>query len=171
LKFSKQEAAIILFGLGFRSVAKSISQTNKVSDYMIITAYGFILFLTAAAATISGAGYPPFGIANVLLVGPFSYLILIGLYGSAISIAQDAKLRQSIKLSTKEELKLLDSIGISQVQREIERKVTAATKANAAILTQQTGVEPSLTEEEIQDILSQAAGEIRRKKEEANDQA
>jgi hypothetical protein len=74
LSLFSMEAAIILFGLGFRSVAKSISQTNKVSDYMIITAYGFILFFTAAAATVSGAGYPPFGIANVLLVGPFSYL-------------------------------------------------------------------------------------------------
>jgi hypothetical protein len=158
------EAAIVLFGLGFRSVAKSISQTNKVSDYMMITTYGFILFFTAAAATISLAGYPPFGIANVLLVGPFSYLMLIGLYGSAISIAQDTKLRQSIKASTKEELKLLDSIGISQVQREIERKVTAATKENAAILTQQSGIEPSLTDEEIHEILSQVTSEIRRKK-------
>ena len=158
------EAAIILFGLGFRSVAGSISQTNKVRDYMIITAYGFILFFTAASATISGAGYPPFGIANVLLVGPFSYLILIGLYGSAISIAEDSKLRQSIRASTRDELKLLDSIGISQVQREIEEKVTAATKANAAILTQHSGIEPSLTDEEIHETLSQVISEIRRKK-------
>jgi hypothetical protein len=160
------QAAIILFGLGFRSVAKSISQTSKVRDYMIMTAYGFILFFTAAAATISGAGYPPFGIANVLLVGPFSYLILIGLYGSAISIAEDSKLRKSIKASTSKELKLLDSIGISQVQREIESKVTAATNANAAILTQQSGIEPSLTEEEIHEILSQVVSESRRIKKE-----
>ena len=160
------EAAAILFGLGFRSVAKSISQTSKVRDYMMITAYGFILFFTAAAATISGTGYPPFGIANVLVVGPFSYLIVIGLYGSAISIAEDSKLRQSIRASTNEELRLLDSIGISEIQREIEKKVTAATKANAAILTQQSGIEPSLTDEEIQKILSQVASEIKRKKEE-----
>jgi hypothetical protein len=138
---------------------------------MMITAYGFILFFTAAAATISGAGYPPFGIVNVLLVGPFSYLILIGLYGSAISIAHDTKLRQSIKASTMDELKLLDSIGISEIQRETERKVIATTKANAAILTQQTGIEPSLSEEEIHEILSHVASEIRKKKEEDNDQA
>jgi hypothetical protein len=162
LKFSKQEAAIIIFGLGFRSVAKSISQTNKVSDYMIITAYGFILFLTAAAATISGAGYPPFGIANVLLVGPFSYLILISLYGSAISIAEDTKLRQAIRTSTKEELKLLDSIGISQLQRETEERVTATIKENAAILTQRSGVEPTLTDEEIHEIMRQVTFETRR---------
>jgi hypothetical protein len=156
------QAAVILFGLGFRSVAKSISQTNKVRDYMIITAYGFILFFTAASATISGAGYPPFGIANVLLVGPFSYLILTGLYGSAISIAEDSKLRQSIKASTKEELKLLDSIGNSEIQRETQRKVMAITKANAETLTQESGIEPSLTDEEIHTILSNVASEIGR---------
>jgi hypothetical protein len=159
-------AATILFGLGFRSVAKSISQTNKVSDYMIITAYGVILFFTAAGATVSGAGYPPFGIANVLLVGPFSYLILIGLYGSAISIAEDTKLRQSIRTSTKEELKLLDSIGISQLQRGTEERVTAAIKENAATLTQRTGVEPTLTDEEIHEIMSQVTFETRRIREE-----
>jgi hypothetical protein len=160
------EAAIILFGIGFRSVAKAITQTNKIHDYMIITAYGFILFFTAASATISGAGYPPFGIANVLLVGPMSYLILIGLYGSAISIAEDSKLRQSIKASTKEELKLLDSIGISQLQQGTEEKVTAAIKENAAILTQRSGVEPTLTDEEIHEIMSQVSFETRRIREE-----
>lgn len=165
------QAAVILFGLGFRSVAKSISQTNKVRDYMIITAYGFILFFTAASATISGAGYPPFGIANVLLVGPFSYLILTGLYGSAISIAEDSKLRQSIRASTREELRLLDSIGISEIQREIERKVTAATKANAETLTQESGIEPSLTDEEIHTILSNVASEIGRGRGEMGHQA
>jgi hypothetical protein len=162
------EAAIFLFGLGFRSVAKSISQTNKVRDYMMITAYGFILFFTAAAATISAAGYPPFGIANVLLVGPYSYLILIGLYDSAISIAEDTKLRQSIRTSTRNELKILDKIGIGQVQREVETKVLATTKANAEILAKESGIQPSLTDEEIHEILNQAVLEIRRAKEGEN---
>jgi hypothetical protein len=159
-------AATILFGLGFRSVAKSISQASKVREYMIITAYGFILFFTSTGSTISGAGYPPFGFANVLLVGPFSSLILIGLYGSAISIAEDSKLRQSIKASTREELKLLDSIGISQLQRGTEEKVTAAIKENAAILTQRSGVEPTLTDEEIRELMSQVTLETRRIREE-----
>jgi hypothetical protein len=65
----------------------------------------------------------------------------------------------------------LDSIGISEIQQEIERKVTAVTKANAAILTQQSGIEPSLTDEEIHKLLSQLTTEIRRKKEGDKDQA
>ena len=76
---------------------------------MMITAYGFILFFTATSTTISGAGYPPFGIVNVILLGPFSFLIFTGLYRSAICAPEDTQLRQSIKTLAKREAKLLDA--------------------------------------------------------------
>ena len=93
---SSQIAALILIGANFRSMAKAI-RIPIIKDYMMITAYGFILFFAATSATISAAGYPPFGLVNVLLLGPFSFLILNGLYRSAICVAEDTKLRQSIK--------------------------------------------------------------------------
>jgi len=105
-------------------------------------------------------GYPPFGIVNVLLVGPFSFLILNGLYRSAISVAEDVNLRQSLRNTTKKELKLLDDIGTAQMNQEIERKVTRMTKANAALLTEQSEIEPSLTDGEIRDYLTQVQKEI-----------
>lgn len=61
---------------------------------MIITAYVFIIFFATTLTSVGGAGYPPYGIVNVLLVGPFSFLILNGLYRSAISVAEDVNLRQ-----------------------------------------------------------------------------
>lgn len=57
---------------------------------------------------------------------------------------------------------------LARIAVDIERKVTTATKANAAILTQQSGIEPSLSDEEIHQILSQVVIEIRRKKERDN---
>jgi hypothetical protein len=154
-------AALILFGLAFYSIARSINEQTRVRDYMIITGYGIILFFVAAGATITGAGYPPFGILNVSLVGPFSFLILIGLYRSAISIAEDAKLRQSIRGS-----ELLRSIGSAEMQREIENKFMTAIRGNADELSRKSGIEPSLTNEEIHSIAEHAAEEIqeRRKK-------
>ncbi|MGB7956714.1 MAG: hypothetical protein WCF23_22305 [Candidatus Nitrosopolaris sp.] len=85
---------------------------------MMITAYGFVLFLTAVVATVEQAGYPPFGLANVSFVGLSSFLILIGLYHSAISVANDVTLRKSIKNSALRESKLLDSIGTAQMTLE-----------------------------------------------------
>jgi len=58
---------------------------------MVITAYGFVLFLTAANATVLQAAYPPYGLANVSLVGLASFLILMGLYNSAISVVWEYK--------------------------------------------------------------------------------
>src|SRR5215208_530442 len=152
-------AAMILFGTAFYSIARSVNEQMRVRDYMIITAYGIILFFVAAGATITGAGYPPFGIVNVSLVGPFSFLILIGLFRSAITIAEDAKLRRSIKGS-----QLLESIGNAEMQREIKKKVVTAIRANANELTQKSGIEPSLTDEEILSIAERAAKEIQERR-------
>jgi hypothetical protein len=94
LTFS-QLAALVLIGATFGSIAKALTYAPIIRDYMMITGYGFVLFFTATTTTISGAGYPPYGLINVLLVGPFSFLILNGLYRSAICVAEDTKLRQS----------------------------------------------------------------------------
>jgi hypothetical protein len=152
-------AAVILFGIAFFSIARSINEKTRVRDYMIITAYGIVLFFIAAGATITGAGYPPFGIVNVSLVGPISFLILIGLYRSAISIAEDAKLRQSIKGS-----QLLESIGSAEMQREIEKKFMTVVRANADDLTRQSGIEPSLTDDEIHSIVEHTVNEVQERK-------
>jgi hypothetical protein len=148
-------AAATLIGISFFSVAKPLSNTTHIKDYMIITSYGLILFFTTTLTSIAGAGYPPFGLVNVLLVGPFSFLILTGLYRSAVSVAEDVKLRRSIKNTAKKELKLLEDIGTAEMYQEIEKRVTAVTKANADQLAQQSGIEPSLTDEEIRNSLAQ----------------
>ena len=85
---------------------------------MYITCFGLVLFSIGTIATISGAGYPPFGLPTVSLVGPFSFLLFIGLYRSAISIAADSDLLRSIKVSAQQELKLLDNIGSAERERK-----------------------------------------------------
>ena len=100
--------AATLIGIAFQSVAKPLSDTTLIKDYMIITAYAFILFFATTLTSIGGVGYPPFGIVNVFLVGPFSFLILNGLYRSAISVAEDVNLRQSVRNTTK---KRIETIG------------------------------------------------------------
>jgi hypothetical protein len=147
-------AAAILIGLAFSSIAKALSNETSIKDYLFIVSYGFILFFTTTLTSIAGGGYPPFGIVNVLLVGPLSFLILTGLYRSAVSVAEDVKLRRLIRDTTKKELDLLYDIGSAETSKEIERKVMAITKKNRDVLAQQSGIEPSLTEKEIQDLVS-----------------
>ena len=116
-----QVIAIGLFATAFVSMAKAIPQ-HQISDYMYITCYGLTLFSVGLIATVSGAGYPPFGLPSVSLVGPFSFLLLTGLNRSAISTAEDSNLRQSIKGSALQQLKLLDSIGTAETVEKLEKK-------------------------------------------------
>jgi hypothetical protein len=157
-------AAATLIGLGFRSIANALSEGTFIKDYLIITSYGFILFFTTTMTSIAGAGYPPFGLVNVLLMGPLSFLILTGLYRSAVSAAEDSNLRRSIKITAKKELKLIDYIATAEMEQEIKNKVIAITRANAEQLTQQSGIEPSLTTTEVQDLLAELEKEIKQKK-------
>lgn len=42
----------VLFGFSFQSVSRDVNQNITVGDYMVITAYGFILFLNSAQAAV-----------------------------------------------------------------------------------------------------------------------
>jgi hypothetical protein len=151
-----------LIGISFRSISRSISQDSHIRDYMVLTAYGFIIFFTAGGATVSQAGYPPFGLANVSFVGLAAYLISTGIYQSAVSVAEDVKLRQSIKSSTvRESSKFLTSLGTAHMEKQIEEKVLKVTRDNAALLLEQSGVQPTLTEGEMKRYLTEVIEELK----------
>src|SRR5215217_5807779 len=93
----------ILFGLPFWMIARSLSYSSTLKDYMIIAGSGFALFELATTGSVMLASYPPFGLASVLFVGLSSYPILMGIYSAAISMSEDVRLRQSIRKSAIDE--------------------------------------------------------------------
>ena len=134
-------------------IARSLS-SSVLKDYMIIAGSGFALFALATSGSVMLASYPPFGLASVSLVGLSSYLILIGIYYSTISMSEDVRLRQSIRKSAENESKLLVSIGSAQMEQKIEKKVIRMATDRAASMTEQTGVQLSLTEYDMKHYLS-----------------
>ena len=161
-----QVIAIALFATAFVSMARAIPH-HQISDYMYITCFGLTLFSIGIIATVSGAGYPPFGLPTVSLVGPFSFLLFTGLNHSAISTAEDSSLRRSIKVSAQQQLKLLDSIGTAEMERKLEKKVLEVTKSNAENLMQQSGIEPSLSPSEAKQYLYEVLEEVKDHKKES----
>src|SRR5690349_13760174 len=144
--FSKP-AGGILFAIAFWLITRNVSQRQNLRDYMIISAYGLVLLFSSNQASVLLSGpYPPFGLAAASFVGLSSYLVLIGIYSSALSVAQDTKLRRVIKKSTIEESKLLISIGSAQMEQEIERRAVKVAKERQQAMAEQTGVQSSLSE-------------------------
>src|SRR5215217_5232005 len=151
----------ILFGLPFWMIARSLSYSSTLKDYMIIAGSGFALFELATTGSVMLASYPPFGLASVSFVGLSSYPMLMGIYPAAISMSEDVKLRQSIKKSAIDESKFLVSIGSGQIEQKVEKKVIEMAKDNAASMTEQTGVQLSLTEHDMKQYLSTVLKEIK----------
>jgi hypothetical protein len=153
----------IMFGVAFWTVASGIRHNRVVRDYMIISAYGFILlFISNQAIVLVTAPYPPFGLATISFMGLSSYLILVGIYSSAISVAQDLELRKLIRNYTTRESKLLDSIGSAEMEKEIQNKVMEIVNEQSFKMQNETGVQPSLNEEDIKEYLNKVLIETKR---------
>ncbi|MDQ6862260.1 MAG: hypothetical protein M3044_00400 [Thermoproteota archaeon] len=151
----------ILFGIAFWLIARTISRDNVVRQYLIIAAVGFVLlFVSDQAPVLTNAPYPPLGLASISFMGLASYLILIGIYSSAISVSEDSKLRQTIRGLTSKEPKLLDSIGSAHMEQEIQKKVLEFTKRNKDRMAEETGIQSSLTEEDMKSYLQEVIKEI-----------
>jgi hypothetical protein len=149
-----------LFGIAFWSVARKLGN-NAVKRYMMIAAYGMmLLFSSNQAIGLALVPYPPFGLATVSFFGLASFLIFIGIYSSAISVAEDSELRKSIRRYAIQESKILDSIGMAQ----IERNVLAFTKRNQYRMVEETGIHSSLSETDMKQYLEQVLQEIRKQK-------
>lgn len=119
----------ILFGIAFWTIATNVNR-KAVRDYMIISAMGIVLLFSAghSALTVSSAPYPPFGLASVWFVGFSSYLLFVGIYFTALSVARDAELRRIIRKSVERQSGLLDSIGTSEGEYQIRKNVLSVTK-------------------------------------------
>jgi hypothetical protein len=156
----------ILFGLAFLTVVRNLppSRSSAVRDYITISAYGFILFFVSDQISIIHASYPPFGLATISLVGLSSYLILMGVYSSAISLSQDAKLRRSIRDSAINESKLLGNIGEAQMEQEIIKRVVTVARKHSDSMSEETGVQPSLSKDDVEQYLKEVLQEIKVRK-------
>jgi hypothetical protein len=143
----------IVFGAAFLSIARTLQRDSPVRKYLVIAAYGMLLFYLAGSSMVVQAAYPPYGFVATAFTGLTTFMIYLGLYSSAIAISQDSILRQSIMKSASEQSKLLGSIGNAQMEREIEILASSVSK-KAADMAEESGVEPSMTNEEIRDYVA-----------------
>jgi hypothetical protein len=161
---ASKPAGGILFAIAFLTVARSITHSS-VRAYMIISAYGLMLLFTSnQAIVLVNSPYPPFGIATVSFMGLSSYLILVGIYSSAISIAHDVNLRQSIRKFAIKQSSLLDSIGVAQMEHDIQKEVITMTEKNKQRIAEETGVQSSLNEDDIKQYLNKVIEEVEARK-------
>jgi hypothetical protein len=150
----------IIFGIGFWMIAKNIHKDNVIRNYLIISGYGFLLlFASNQAIVLTFTYYPPFGLVTISFVGLSAYLVLLGIYSSAISMSKDANLRREIRRLAIRESKLLDSIGSAQIEDEVRKRVLHVTRLNKSDLGE-AGLPSALDEEDVNRYLGDVLKEI-----------
>ena len=129
-----------------------------------MAAYGFIFLYISSQATLVGPPYPPFGIATLDIGGLSSFLLLTGLYSTAVILSKHAELRKSIRNSIEDQQsRLMDHIGMSEVQRDIDRKVTPVIQRYAEQMNTQTAIDHSYFEEEIKQYIKEVLYDLYKK--------
>ena len=151
----------IIFGAAFLSIARTLRRGTAIRHYLILAAYGMFIFYLAGSATVSQAAYPPFGLVSVAFTGLSTYLIYVGLYSSAVTLSQDLTLRKTIRESVLEQSKLLDSIGTAQMEKELQTCVLTIAKKTSNQMKENSGIEASLTEDDLRDYMSLVMNELK----------
>lgn len=152
-----------LFGLGYISISRHIIH-GELRRYTVITGLGFLLFYIAGFSTIINHGFPPFGLISLSLTGMSSYLILIGLHYTAISVSQDLRLRKSIKTIVSKDLEFFDSLGKAESIQGYQEEVMKLIHNNRETIMQDSGIETTLNIEEAKKYVEEIIVNLKKKK-------
>jgi len=154
----------ILFAFSFWFISRKLPE-SAVKTFLKLAALGFILLYLSNHVDVNSAPYPPYGIASLSLLPLSTYLVLFGIYSSALSLSQDITLRQKLRSMARNDENLLSSIGTAEMENEVKRAV-GELKGVADIqekeLAQKSGIETPIAENEVEDYLKQVIEEVAR---------
>ena len=137
--------------------ASSLVTNERVRNSLLTSAIGMaLLFGSIEIATLQYKIYPPFGLVTEAFMPLGAYLLFIGIFTSATSVARDAKLRKEFYKSAMSQFNLLKTIGVTQMEKELlkEYKPILA-RSNELEEPQYQPLEQSDVKEIIHDVLQE----------------
>jgi hypothetical protein len=161
----------LIFGYSFWKVANKLDLDNPIRRYLIITAIGFIIIYTVTQTTVIATAYPPYGLSSLSFIIMSIYFINFGLYSSAILLSQNIQLRNKIRTLTLNNKSLLAYIGQAQLMSELQKAVTNVkdiVEEEEQKLKEKTGINSTISEENIKNYMEQVLQEIIKSKNKIN---
>jgi hypothetical protein len=114
-----KQIGALFFSLVFL-VASTLVTKDQMQRYLLISAVGVaVLYASIEIDTLLFATYPPFGIITISFMPMGSYLVFSGIILSATLVAHDKQLRNEFYRTASNQLKLLKSIGVTQMEKEL----------------------------------------------------
>jgi hypothetical protein len=123
----------LTFAIAFWKISSIAGFEKNIRTYMFISGWGILLIFGANQASVQTlAPYPPFGLATTSVLIIASFLMLIGIYNSAVLVSVNEGLRKSIRKYALES-KLLGVIGEAELGREMDKTVKKVVSQTASI--------------------------------------
>ncbi len=153
----------VLLGFAFWTIAKVMRANKSVAKYLQLCSYGFVLNLIAGVGVLVAASYPPYGFVRFAMLTLSSYMIILGLYSTAVSISQDIRLRQYIKDLSKVDSGFLSTIGQAQMEKHVQSKASDlenVVKEQRMELEKKSGIQSSVQQQDIKQYLLEVLQEV-----------
>ena len=152
-----KEIGGVLFSMVFLT-ASTIVKVPNLRNSLIVTSIGIaIVFGSIEIDTLLYAVYPPFGLITVSIIPIGTYLIYTGIFSSAKRISEDAKLRKELYRTAENQMKLLKTIGATQMEQHLMN--TFRTVSKRAITFGNNEV-PEPEKEEVKQIIKDVLNEL-----------
>jgi hypothetical protein len=115
---SKQVGAF-LFSLSFLAASTLVTK-ERVRKSLLISAIGMtILFSSVEITPLNFKVFPPYGLITEAFIPLGTFLLLVGIFTSALGVARDAELRKEFYKTAASQLSLLKTIGVTQMENEL----------------------------------------------------
>lgn len=155
-----KQVGAVLFSLAFWT-ASTLIYDSRIRKSLLISSIGMaILFGTFEIAPLQYHVYPPYGLITQAFIPLGAYLLLIGIFSSAKVISRDSELRKEFYKSAASQLSLLKTIGVSQMEKELEKQVKSMEEKASRISSEGMDGVPELEEENVKEILHDVLNEL-----------
>ncbi|CAN5387517.1 hypothetical protein BH18THE2_BH18THE2_24630 [soil metagenome] len=159
----------LTFGVAFWKISRSIRYEKNISTYMVTCGWGMLLIFGANQATAQVLyPYPPFGLATITVMITAAFLMLLGIYNSAVLVSASTDLRKDIHKHALQS-KLLGLIGRAEVEKEVQKTINEIIRdRDMKISEEDTKPRLELDAAELSKYLELVARELKKDKDQNN---
>lgn len=150
-----KQVGALLFSLAFW-IASTLVYDMRTRKSLLVTSIGMaILFSTLELSPLSIHVYPPYGFVTQAFIPLGSYLLFIGIFTSAKNISRDSELRKEFYKSAASQLGLLKAIGVTEMEKELERRLNIARKSAKSFEQEDAATEEENAKEILREVLNE----------------
>jgi hypothetical protein len=154
-----KQVGAVLFSLAFWT-ASTLVYDNRIRRSLLVSSIGMaIIFGTFEISPLQYHVFPPYGLITQAFVPIGAYLLFVGVFSSAKVISRDSTVRKEFYKNASSQLSLLKSIGISEMEKQLEGQAKAVYR-RPLVSEMEPSEEPYLDEQHVKDILRDVLNEL-----------